>query len=109
MALRVMTVREAIRALAREYPGQFSAELGIDLSEGRSREVFRWLIASVLFGAGPGGGSCGPGAMAMTGTRSSISPRHQASMRGLHSSQSGLNSGVTGRSSPFGQPQGRVV
>ena len=51
MALRVMAVREAIRALAREYPGQFSAELGIDLSEGRSREVFRWLIASVLFGA----------------------------------------------------------
>ena len=51
MALRVMTVREAIRALAGEFPGRFSTELGIDLSEGRSREVFRWLLASVLFGA----------------------------------------------------------
>src|SRR5512139_1599108 len=51
MVPRIMTARDAIRALAREFPGQFSAELGIDLSEGRSREVFRWFLASVLFGA----------------------------------------------------------
>jgi len=46
-----MTSRQAIKALSREYPGRFSAELGIDLSAGRSREVFRWFLASVLFGA----------------------------------------------------------
>ena len=46
-----MTASGAIRALTREYPGRFSRELGIDLSGGRSGEVFRWFLASVLFGA----------------------------------------------------------
>ncbi|OPY84671.1 MAG: hypothetical protein A4E72_02130 [Syntrophus sp. PtaU1.Bin208] len=31
--------------------GRFSRELGIDLEESRSDEVFQWLFASVLFGA----------------------------------------------------------
>jgi endonuclease III len=51
MAVHVMRAREAIEALSREYPGRFSVELGIDLSAGWSREVFRWFLASVLFGA----------------------------------------------------------
>ncbi|NTW59076.1 MAG: hypothetical protein HGA43_07910 [Nitrospirae bacterium] len=51
MVLRIMTTTSAIRALRGKYPGRFSAELGIDLSQGRSREIFRWFLASVLFGA----------------------------------------------------------
>jgi hypothetical protein len=35
----------------KEYPGRFSAELGIGLSSGRSPEIFKWFLASVLFGA----------------------------------------------------------
>ncbi len=35
----------------KEYPGRFSVELGIDLSSGRSPEIFKWFLASVLFGA----------------------------------------------------------
>jgi endonuclease III len=31
--------------------GRFSQELGIDLDAGRSGDVFRWFLASVLFGA----------------------------------------------------------
>jgi endonuclease III len=34
-----------------QQQGRFSVELGIDLSSGRSRGVFRWFLASVLFGA----------------------------------------------------------
>ena len=51
MALRVATSKEVITALMKEHPGRFSAELGIDLSSGRSPEIFRWFLASVLFGA----------------------------------------------------------
>jgi endonuclease III len=51
MALRVMESKEAIRSLMKEYSGRFSAELGIDLSSGRSPEIFKWFLASVLFGA----------------------------------------------------------
>jgi hypothetical protein len=51
MALHVTAPKEVITALRKEYPGRFSAELGIDLSSGRSPEIFRWFLASVLFGA----------------------------------------------------------
>jgi hypothetical protein len=51
MVLRIMTATSVIRALREQYPGRFSAELGIDLSQGRSREIFKWFFASVLFGA----------------------------------------------------------
>ena len=51
MVLRIMTATKAIRALVEQYPGRFSAELGIDLSAGRSQEIFKWFLASVLFGA----------------------------------------------------------
>jgi hypothetical protein len=46
-----MTSKEAIKALIRQYQGRFAGELGIDLSSGRADEVFKWLLASVLFGA----------------------------------------------------------
>ncbi|HSQ78436.1 MAG TPA: hypothetical protein VLN91_06055 [Nitrospirota bacterium] len=51
MVLRVRTSKEAIKSLVKEYPGRFSTELGIDLSSGRSPEIFKWFLASVLFGA----------------------------------------------------------
>ena len=46
-----MTSKKAIKSLVNLYPGRFSSELGIDLSSGGSREVFKWFLASVLFGA----------------------------------------------------------
>jgi hypothetical protein len=46
-----MTTTAAIRALVGQYPGKFSVELGINLSAGRSPEIFKWFLASVLFGA----------------------------------------------------------
>ncbi len=51
MVLRVMTSIKAIRTLIIRYPGRFSVELGIDLSAGRPGEIFKWFLASVLFGA----------------------------------------------------------
>jgi len=43
--------RQAVHALIKQHGGRFSVELGIDLSSGLSREIFRWFFASVLFGA----------------------------------------------------------
>ncbi len=37
--------------LVMKLGGRFSKELGIDLSSGRSEEIFKWLIAAMLFGA----------------------------------------------------------
>jgi endonuclease III len=51
MVLRVMTLKQTVQALMKQHRGRFSVELGIDLSSGRSREIFRWFLASVLFGA----------------------------------------------------------
>ncbi len=51
MVLRITTSKEIVTALGEKYPGRFSAELGIDLSSERSPEIFRWFLASVLFGA----------------------------------------------------------
>jgi endonuclease III len=51
MVLRITTSKREIKSLMKEYPGRFSNELGIDLSSGRPREIFKWFLASVLFGA----------------------------------------------------------
>ena len=51
MVLRVTTSKEIVTALVKKYPGRFSSELGIDLSSGRPQEIFRWFLASILFGA----------------------------------------------------------
>ncbi len=46
-----MTSTKSIQDLIKQHKGRFSAELGIDLSSGCSREIFKWFLASVLFGA----------------------------------------------------------
>ena len=46
-----MTLKQTVQALIKQHQGRFSVELGIDLSSGRSREIFKWFLASVLFGA----------------------------------------------------------
>ncbi len=51
MVLRIMTSKESIQALIKQYKGRFSAELGIDLPSGYPVEIFKWFLASVLFGA----------------------------------------------------------
>jgi hypothetical protein len=38
-------------AIVQELGGKFSHELGIELAAGRSAEIFKWFLASVLFGA----------------------------------------------------------
>ena len=44
-------VKETIKKLISALGGKFSKELGIDLSQGISTEIFKWLLASKLFGA----------------------------------------------------------
>ena len=51
MVLRVMTSMQTVQTIIEQHEGRFSVELGIDLLSGRSREIFRWFLASVLFGA----------------------------------------------------------
>jgi hypothetical protein len=51
VVLGVMTSRESIQALIKQCKGRYSAELGIDLLPGTSGEIFKWFLASVLFGA----------------------------------------------------------
>jgi endonuclease III len=43
--------REVIRRLLALYPQTFPEELGIDLSKREEGEVFKWFLASLLFGA----------------------------------------------------------
>jgi endonuclease III len=42
-----MTIEKLMAVLG----GKFSAELGIDLSNGESQEIFKWFLASKLYGA----------------------------------------------------------
>jgi hypothetical protein len=42
---------ESLAAKVESLGGQFSRELGIHLWQGQSREIFKWFVASVLFGA----------------------------------------------------------
>lgn len=46
-----MTPKQALQALMQQHPGRYSVELGIGLSSGLSPQIFRWFLASVLFGA----------------------------------------------------------
>ncbi|MBI3398992.1 MAG: hypothetical protein HY026_07155 [Deltaproteobacteria bacterium] len=43
--------KKAIEKLIAAVGGKFSNELGIDLSKGRPEEIFKWFLASKLFGA----------------------------------------------------------
>lgn len=44
-------IKRVIEKLIAAFGGGFSKELGIDLSKGKSEEVFKWFLASKLFGA----------------------------------------------------------
>src|SRR3989338_1736936 len=44
-------IKKIIKKLIANFGGKFSKELGIDLSKGKSREIFKWFLASKLFGA----------------------------------------------------------
>jgi len=43
--------REKLKALVENFGQEYSEALGIDLSDGKDEEVFKWFLASVLFGA----------------------------------------------------------
>jgi endonuclease III len=43
--------KESIRALLDRLGGRFSAALGINLDQGDSQEIFKWFLASILYGA----------------------------------------------------------
>jgi hypothetical protein len=42
---------ERLASLIEKFGGKFSRQLGINLSGGESSEIFKWFLASVLFGA----------------------------------------------------------
>ena len=44
-------VKDTIKKLISTLGGKFSKELGINLSKGKSTEIFKWFLASKLFGA----------------------------------------------------------
>lgn len=46
-----MEEKELIRELLDKLGGRFSRDLGIDLDQGDSREVFKWFLAAILYGA----------------------------------------------------------
>jgi len=46
-----MKGRALIEGLLGRMGGRFSASLGIDLDQGDSQEVFKWFLASILYGA----------------------------------------------------------
>ncbi len=46
-----MSKREAIAQLMKEWGGRFSTELGINIDSGSPGEIFKWFLASILFGA----------------------------------------------------------
>lgn len=45
------TSAESLAARVQKLGGKFSRELGINLDGGRSAEIFKWFLASILFGA----------------------------------------------------------
>ena len=42
--------KKAVRSLLKRLGGKFSVALGIDLSTGDAKEIFKWFLASILFG-----------------------------------------------------------
>ncbi|MFZ3062856.1 MAG: hypothetical protein WA148_03810 [Actinomycetota bacterium] len=47
---RVMSKKAVVKRLMEDWGGRFSAELGIDLELHHSEEIFKWFLASILFG-----------------------------------------------------------
>lgn len=48
---RVAKIREMIKIILRSFGKSFSEELGINLKSSSSEEIFKWFLASILFGA----------------------------------------------------------
>ncbi|MEW6215059.1 MAG: hypothetical protein AB1478_07665 [Nitrospirota bacterium] len=48
--LQAQRGKKVIRSLVKKLSGRFSVALGINLSSGDSREIFKWFLASILFG-----------------------------------------------------------
>jgi hypothetical protein len=46
----MVTNSEKIRLLLKEFPKTYSEELGIDLESKTPKEIFKWFLASILFG-----------------------------------------------------------
>jgi endonuclease III len=42
---------ESLKALVENFGKKYSEILGIDLSDGKDEEIFKWFLASILFGA----------------------------------------------------------
>lgn len=49
--MKPMTGAETIRELSAKFGGRFSTALGVDLPSGRAEEIYKWFLASILFGA----------------------------------------------------------
>lgn len=47
----MITYISVIRNLLKSFGQTYSEELGIDLKSGKSSEIFKWFLASILFGA----------------------------------------------------------
>jgi len=43
--------RKSLEVLVEDFGRKYSEILGIDLSDGKDKEVFKWFLASILFGA----------------------------------------------------------
>lgn len=43
-------MKKALRKLLEKYGKLYSTELGIDLSKGEEKEIFKWFLASILYG-----------------------------------------------------------
>ncbi len=46
-----MKKKDIVTMLLKRYGGRYSTELGIDISVRKPNEIFKWFLASVLFGA----------------------------------------------------------
>jgi len=43
--------RESLKALVKDFGQKYSEILDINLKDGRDEEIFKWFLASILFGA----------------------------------------------------------
>ncbi len=50
MSPRTPKGKFSVEKLIREYGQTFSSSLGIDLKSGKEKEIFKWFLASLLFG-----------------------------------------------------------
>jgi len=46
----LQAAKKLLEACLRDFGGKFSVALGIDLSTGDAKEIFKWFLASILFG-----------------------------------------------------------